>query len=38
VREIPSSARRNDNVAKVSASGSPLENPINKIAISRGRR
>jgi hypothetical protein len=38
VRETPTSDSQNDNVPKVRASGSPLENPISRIAISRGSR
>ena len=38
VSETPISASRNDKVAPVSASGSPLANPISRIAISRGSR
>ena len=36
VRETPTSDSQKDSVPKVSASGSPLENPINKTEISRG--
>ena len=38
VRETPSSDSQKDNVPKVSASGSPLANPISSTAISRGSR
>jgi hypothetical protein len=38
VSDTPTSASRNDSVAPVSASGSPLENPINRTASRRGSR
>ncbi len=38
VSDTPMSASRSDNVAPVSASGSPLENPISRIAMRRGSR
>ncbi len=36
VSDTPISASQKDRVEAVSASGSPLENPINRIATSRG--
>ena len=38
VSDTPTSASQKDKVPKVSASGSPLENPISSTAISRGSR
>jgi hypothetical protein len=38
VSDMPSSASRIASVAPVSASGRPLENPINSTAIKRGSR
>jgi hypothetical protein len=38
VSDTPVSASQYDRVPKVSASGSPLENPISRIATSRGSR
>ena len=38
VSDTPISASQKDKVEAVNASGSPLEKPMNRIAISRGWR